>query len=332
MIEDSSNPRHAEAAPEGEEPKEKRTRRTVSWIQRFSELKEYHAKHGHTHVSQHDRPLGTWVHRQRLNYKKLQAGEDVSLTNDQVSLLEGVDFCWDVYEVGWIARYEELKSHYEEHGHSDVKPSSSGVLGRWVATQRWNYKKLNKGESVTLTRENVHLLNQINFTWDVKEAEWNARYQELRRFHTSHGHSDMRRSDGPLGLWASRQRWNYKKVRAGQKVSLSDKQIALMNVLDFKWDLSKENSSDHQMKENAADKVDVTDQDHAHRALVKSVEERFCMVEQSSRPSIQHDIYRNCQHPELAERMKASVKKKLREKEQHEQEQKSLKRERRESF
>uniref|UniRef100_A0A7S2U955 Helicase-associated domain-containing protein n=1 Tax=Attheya septentrionalis TaxID=420275 RepID=A0A7S2U955_9STRA len=329
-IEDS-DPKHASAAEAAaERPNEKRSRRTVSWIERFSELSEYHYKHGHSNVNQYDRPLGTWVHRQRLNYKKIRAGEDVSLTNEQVRLLNEIDFCWDVYEAGWRDRYLELKEYYEKHGNSDVKPSSSGALGRWVATQRWNYKKLNSGKNVTLSPDNINQLNQINFTWDIKESEWNSIYEELRRFHTSHGHADVRRSDGPLGLWASRQRWNYKKMLAGQKVSLSEKQVVLMNMLGFKWDVSKECGSDPEKEDNGADKPEVID--HDHHALVKSVEDKLRMLGQSLPPSIiENDRCRNCQHPGLAERMKASVKAQLREKEQQAQEQRNLKRERDES-
>eukprot|EP00978_Attheya_sp_CCMP212_P048603 scaffold548394_cov122-Attheya_sp.AAC.1 len=56
-IEDS-NPKHASAAKSAiERPNEKRSRRTVSWIERFSELKEYHYKHGDSNVNQYDRPL-----------------------------------------------------------------------------------------------------------------------------------------------------------------------------------------------------------------------------------------------------------------------------------
>jgi hypothetical protein len=218
-----------------------------------------------------------------------------------------------------------LKAYYEKHGNSDVKPSSSGALGRWVATQRWNYKKLKNGKSCTMNLDMINLLNQINFTWDVKESEWNARYEELRRFYTSHGHSDVRRSDGPLGLWASRQRWNYKKMIAGQKVSLLDKQVVLMKMLDFKWDVYKESRSVQEEEDNGADKPE-----HSHHALVKSMEEKL----RSEVPSsiIKQEIYRNSLHAGLAERMIASVKEQLREKEQQAQEQRNLKRKRGESF
>mmetsp|Transcript_3526 Transcript_3526/g.4856 ORF Transcript_3526/g.4856 Transcript_3526/m.4856 type:complete len:569 (-) Transcript_3526:87-1793(-) len=62
------------------------------WMQHFQELKEFHAKYGHTNVTRtadEYRGLGNWVAEQR---RKLRKGR---LSKEQFELLNTIDFEWD---------------------------------------------------------------------------------------------------------------------------------------------------------------------------------------------------------------------------------------------
>ena len=48
-----------------------------------------------------------------------------------------------------------------------TKYSTNPALGRWVSTQRSQYKLFVDGEKSTMTQERVERLNSIGFVWNV---------------------------------------------------------------------------------------------------------------------------------------------------------------------
>jgi hypothetical protein len=149
--------------------------------------------------------LGIWVNKQRMEKKDMDAGEKSSMTPEKIRLLEmagkssqGVGSCTNIgcadpisfyfaLSIGfqwakrkgiqaWEDKFRELQLYQQRHGHCNVptKNKQNRALGRWVSTQRSNYKKfkLGKGtlrpnteEAETLRR--IRCLEGIGFQWSL---------------------------------------------------------------------------------------------------------------------------------------------------------------------
>jgi hypothetical protein len=72
----------------------KSTKVTVrkSWEERYQELCEYKAVHGHCVVPQMYEELGHWVHRQRKEYSLLQDGKKSFMTVGKTAKLKEIGF------------------------------------------------------------------------------------------------------------------------------------------------------------------------------------------------------------------------------------------------
>ena len=151
------------------------------WDQMFDRLLKFKEEKGHCMVPKRYPPdikLGTWVHTQRIQYRKLttgatkkevqkhtvapvqKGGEEVNyrLTEDRRKRLEEVGFAWSVresengsgqgritrnsYDDQWDAMFNRLKEYKESNGHCLVpkRCKEDPKLGTWVDTQRVQYK------------------------------------------------------------------------------------------------------------------------------------------------------------------------------------------------
>jgi len=88
-----------------------------------------------------------------------------------------------------------------------LQPYTRMDLGYWVAQQRYNYKYHN---GTRMTPQRIQLLNELNFTWDIHEAQWEMKYLELKDFYRTHGHT-LVWQNSTLGYFVSKQRY-YKKL------------------------------------------------------------------------------------------------------------------------
>lgn len=69
----------------------------ATWWDRFNDLKAYQAVHGNCMVPTKYQPnprLGTWVHHQRRQYRKLKHGKTSHMTHERMEALESIGFCW----------------------------------------------------------------------------------------------------------------------------------------------------------------------------------------------------------------------------------------------
>ncbi len=157
------------------------------WDQMFDRLVEFKAKHGHCLVPKRypdDIKLGTWVHTQRIQHRKLLEGkknnlcdnnDDASqfsdksedeinfrLTEDRRKRLVDIGFVWSVreaehnfqanrivrtsYDDQWDAMFNLLSAYKEKYGDCLVpkRYKENPKLGTWVDTQRVQYKKMKK--------------------------------------------------------------------------------------------------------------------------------------------------------------------------------------------
>ncbi|KAL3800310.1 hypothetical protein HJC23_003606 [Cyclotella cryptica] len=261
---------------------------TSHWDAMFQCLKDYKAKHGDTLVPAtylENPPLGNWVDNNRQAYRmRLEAEKEdtiagskkhiMMMTDEKIEALESIGFVWNVLDHAWNSRYEELCQYIKEHGNSLVphRYKDNPSLGLWVHKQRRNYK-VNIGKcsanpppnidnETSLSPERIQKLNEIGFIWDVHEAQWLERFEELRKYRRDHGDTLVPRSYPVypfLGKWVEKQRSGYKKFMAKRKfeedgrldhnldeleveklrksyTGMSVERIRLLESEDFIWD------------------------------------------------------------------------------------------------
>ena len=150
---------------------------SLPWRERYSEVKAYHAEHGHCNVPQGwatNPQLGNWVMRQRAAKKRLDRGDRTRvLTEEQVVVLEALGFEWKLRASLWERRYAELKAYHAEHGHCNVPRSwtANQQLRNLVATQRKRKKRLDRGDRTgVLTEEQVVALEALGFEWKLRAS------------------------------------------------------------------------------------------------------------------------------------------------------------------
>ena len=179
----SSRPRHHAASPLeptqdelDEEPTQRGKSALYTWYERYSELIEYQKEHGDCNVPQKYEPnnkLGFWVNKQRMEYVRRQNGERGSMTDRKLALLEELGFTWAKRkgDHAWDEKYQALKAYKRVRGNCDVptKLKANSALGRWVSTQRSQYKKFIRGKKSLLNREKVDKLEDLGFRWSMTE-------------------------------------------------------------------------------------------------------------------------------------------------------------------
>jgi len=196
-----------------------------SWNKMYNKLSAFQRKYKHCNVL-HRWPqnisLGSWVHTQRMNYKKKK------LPQKKIILLNKIEFSWDPMEEAWNTFYQKLKEYKNKHKNCNIpyRYIHDKSLANWVKTQRINYKKKK------LPQKKIMLLDKIGFSWDPMEEVWNTLYHKLQGYRDAHGHCNIPQGyvqDKSLATWINTQRINYKKKK------LSRKKIMLLNKIGFSW-------------------------------------------------------------------------------------------------
>jgi hypothetical protein len=205
-----------------------------AWTQRVEELKSFIARFGHGNVTSQTEgysQLGAWVSaiRHKAKYGKLNEQE--------ITELSKAGFLWNINELRKSGSFErwlgELRKYAAKHGHCTVTPKTPGyeALGTWVSSQRVRRNK-------DLMYDNhFKALDSIGFVWDLqaqsKIATFDDWAEELKAYLKKHGHSNV----GPkteeheaLGTWVTAQRTRRKKGL------LSDREIQMLDDLEFIWD------------------------------------------------------------------------------------------------
>lgn len=98
-------------------------------------------------------------------------GKRSSMTDQKVTLLEEVGFTWAKRkgDFSWESKFDELVKYKRSHGGLDppTKNSAAPALGRWVSTQRSQYKLYETGQRSRMTAERVMRLNRVGFSWKM---------------------------------------------------------------------------------------------------------------------------------------------------------------------
>ena len=200
------------------------------WDVWFGKLKAFKDRFGHCNVETtwaEDPRLGSWVSAQRTNYT---SGK---LADDRISRLDEIGFVWDWQskrtDIVWLRHYEMLKDYFRDHGHSNVPTRPRTKLANWVWQQR---PRLDPNSKKALSRVQIELLDEVNFSWDRRDNEWNDNFEKLKRIKDSDGHLNIDHVsliDKKLATWVKAQ---YKSNESG---GLSEERKALLNSIDFPW-------------------------------------------------------------------------------------------------
>ena len=201
------------------------TAKHLPWQSRYAELVAYKKRFGHCEVPAKwpkNTALGTWVSVQRLGKE--------DLTPSRIKQLDALGFVWNVSAERWDKKYKELQAFYKEHGHSNVPKgyNQSSELHNWVSNMRQR--------SHYLSKEQLRLLEKVDFCWDIDKALWESCYGRLKAYRAKNGHCLVParwEEDHNLSMWISQQRHYYKIGRIDQE------RVCRLNELGFIWDVLK---------------------------------------------------------------------------------------------
>lgn len=102
-----------------------------------------------------------------------------------MELLEKIGFSWGTPkgDVAWNRRLKELITFRDTHGHCSVptKYTLNKPLGRWISTQRSEYKRYLKGEECMLSEDRVRTLEALGFVWDSSSPSENPNVPTAKR-------------------------------------------------------------------------------------------------------------------------------------------------------
>jgi hypothetical protein len=168
------------------------------------------------------RGLATWVRYQR------KMRENELLDADRIRRLDGIGFCWGIFDEQWGEMFSALVEFNNTFGHCNVplRHPENRKLGRWVSRQR-ELKKLGQ-----LEEQRTKLLDSIGFDWDPLDASWQEMCSSLMAYKAKYGHCNVppKMAEWPkLGVWVSSQRTLAMRGR------LEEERIEKLNELGFSW-------------------------------------------------------------------------------------------------
>jgi len=157
------------------------------------------------------------------------------------------------WDARWNDRLEELKEFKRKHGHCNVVPSHT----EWKALGKWVYSQRHRRKEGQLSDEQVKLLDEIDFQWNLRPRKekvwqenyfefqcqpeitktavgisWDDRYKELEEFKKEQGHCNVSRYKKP---WEKLGRWVYDQKRKKQKGSLAEYRVKKLETLGIDW-------------------------------------------------------------------------------------------------
>ena len=199
-----------------------------AWMDRYRQAEAYFQCHGHLCPYQRRNAplpagLSQWLTAQR---KAKQAGK---LSPEKSRMLESVGMIWDVYQSLWETAYQQAEAYVQRHGHLRVSKDSGPdqFLGRWISTQRKNYKK------GVLNEERARKLETLGMVWDAgvdSEELWEQWFRKASAYYAAHGH--LNPMEGELRTWVLAQR----AAKKGKRGCLTEAQIQRLEGIGMVWE------------------------------------------------------------------------------------------------
>lgn len=174
-------------------------------------------------------------------------GEGQRIVNEEFRVIDEVRDCRLLFEqlndtlsASWEMMYSHAKAYFEEHGDLEVpnkyKTKDGYSLGRWIFTQRDNYRGTALG---TLSESQKKRLDDIGMRWDLFDnVRWDKYCAAAKKYAEQNGHLACARTyiteDGlDLGRWLSTLRVSVKK---GRRI-LSEEQKEFLHSIGMIWSL-----------------------------------------------------------------------------------------------
>lgn len=212
----------------------------LDWYMMYERLKEYKKEFGDINVPIYYKTpdgilLGHWLSNIRSSYKNPMPG-NTRLNSNKIKLLEELGIDWAPIESQWENIYLIAKQYYEEKGDlliPDKYVTAENIkLGRWIATQRYNYK-----EGI-ISEEKIALLDKIGMVWSVYDYDWMKMYDQAVLYYRENGNllipnNYKTKTKISLGSWIGKQRKKYIEKK------ISDREVNLLNQIGMVWSLSE---------------------------------------------------------------------------------------------
>jgi glycerol-3-phosphate cytidylyltransferase-like family protein len=161
---------------------EKRCNNSRNWNNMCKLLLEFKQKHGHCKVPQRSNEngkLGRWVKEQRANYRQYKKTNGLKGDPERMKWLESIGLADDITTTedakrfnnnNWNNMCKLLLEFKQKHGHCKVpqKSNENGKLGRWVMTNRRNYREY-KQRNGQKDPERMKRLESIGLVDDIIE-------------------------------------------------------------------------------------------------------------------------------------------------------------------
>lgn len=206
------------------------------WMQMYAELVQFHEIHGHAHV-----PMVVAL---------ATPGHD-NYQNNNNNNIRKETMSWRRSNQQHHWQPQEQESH-----HDSTSPlwMRSDKLARWVAQQRLRYKRTmdvtyaTTSKSLPLSREQVELLEKLEFAWHPRDDVWWKRFHELEEFVSIHGHCHVPQryaENQELGTWCHHQRRSCKeyvlscmieqRVQGVYVSGLNEERLQALRSIQFCW-------------------------------------------------------------------------------------------------
>lgn len=184
----------------------------AAFIEKLHDLQIYKNEHGNTLVPKRypqNPSLGNWVNKCRQMYRKFQNGEPSSMNKDRIQILNEMGFQWDGRS------FYNGDRNDDKHESCHTSPFES---------------KLNACNSQT---EGAFV--------SFEERIWIKSFKALKSIQQNNDDSPSLSSQSSLGLWASRQRREYRAYLRDEKSSMNENRIKLLDSINFDWNPSDTN-------------------------------------------------------------------------------------------
>ena len=213
----------------------------AKYQQRLTALKQFVVREGHTRVPEKHKELingieinlAAWILTRRRSREK---GE---LSVERIAALDRLGFEWDPHEATFQQGLAALKQFVAREGHIVVFHSHiewiNGIkhrLGSWVIKCRAKYRE---GK---LSAERIKALNQLNFEWDIREAEFQRGLAAFQQFVAREGHASVPDKHQEIigGIGVKLKVWISGRRTAFTENRLLDEHTTALDRIGFEWD------------------------------------------------------------------------------------------------
>ena len=163
------------------------------------------------------------------------------MTEERIRELEGVGFEWGRTSAFiWSVQYQQMCEFKAQFGHClvPIKYSANPKLGRWVSTQRSDYRIYMEGKPSAMIEERIRELESVEFKWETNAFTWSVRFQQLRVFKEQFGHClvpQQYTANPNLGQWVATQRSFCKLYQEDKPSPMAAVCIKALESLNY-WD------------------------------------------------------------------------------------------------